>query len=315
MPVDKRAPGDGVKIFITGASGYIGGSIAASLVAAGHEVLGLVRSEDKAARLRQAGIEPVPGSLADSAAVKAAAARADAVINAADSDESLVVHALLEALAGSGKPLIHTSGSSVVADRAAGEHSAAVFNEDTPCEPLPERLLRLAIERMVLAASHRGIRSVVIRPTLIYGRGRGLNPHSVQLPRLIEIARRHGVPRHVGRGLNVWSHVHIDDVVDLYLLALERAPACSLFFAENGEASWKSMAAAVGRLLGLGDETKDWPLDEAVAALGIGAVTSYGSNSRVTSVKARRMLGWDPKGPPLIEEIERGCYREDRARA
>jgi nucleoside-diphosphate-sugar epimerase len=302
-----------VKVFMTGATGYIGGSIAAKLIANGHQVLGLVRSEDKAARLKALGIEPVLGALSDSGVVTAAAKRADAVINAANSDESLVVHALIEALAGSDKPLLHTSGSSVVADRALGEYSDAVFNEDTPCEPLPERLMRVEIERVVLRAAHRKIRSVVIRPTLIYGRGHGLNPNSLQLPQLIAVARKHGVPRHVGRGLNVWSHVHIDDVVDLYLLALEKAPASTVFFGENGEASWKDMAAAVGKLLGLGAATKDWPLDEAVQTWGIGAVTSYGSNSRVTSVKARRMLGWAPKGRTLMDEIENGCYRDDAA--
>ena len=81
----------------------------------------------------------------------------------------------------------------------------------------------VAIEKQVLLASQRKIRSVVIRPTLIYGRGHGLNPDSMQLPHLIELAQKFGVARHVGRGLNVWSHVHIDDVVDLYLLALESA--------------------------------------------------------------------------------------------
>ncbi len=164
---------------------------------------------------------------------------------------------------------------------------------------------------MVLAGAQRGIRSVVIRPSLIYGRGRGLNPHSVQLPRLIEIAQKHGVARHVGRGLNIWSHVHIDDVVDLYLLALTDAPAgASLFFAENGEESWKTMASAVGRLLGFGGEAKEWPAEEALQVLGVSAVTSFGSNSRVRAAKARKLLGWSPKGPPLLEEIERGCYQE-----
>ena len=304
-----------MKVFITGASGYIGGSIAAKLIAGGHQVIGLVRSEDKAARLKAAGIEPVLGALADSAVVKAAAVRVDAVINAANSDESLVVGALLEALAGSGKALIHTSGSSVGADRAVGEYSDLVYNEDTPFEPMPERLQRVALERAILSAVHRKVRSIVIRPTLIYGRGHGLNPNSVQLPQLIDVARKHGGARHVGRGLNVWSHVHIDDVVDFYLLALEKAPASSVFYLENGEASWKDMASAIGMILGFGPATKDWPVDEAVRALGIGAITSFGSNSRVRADKARMMLGWKPKGRPLMDEIANGCYAADAARA
>ena len=119
-----------MKVFITGATGYIGGSLARKLVSTGHEVLGLVRSDDKAAKLKAAGIEPVLGSLADFAVIQAAARRADASVNTANSDDSFVAKTLIEALAGSDKPLIHTSGSSVVSDLAAGEYSDAVFNED-----------------------------------------------------------------------------------------------------------------------------------------------------------------------------------------
>lgn len=299
-----------MRVFITGATGYIGGSIAAKLIARGHSISGLVRSDDKAAQLKTRGIEPVRGTLADIPTIAAAAEAADAVINAANADDSFSVGAIIKGLAGSNKPFIHTSGTSVVADRAAGEYSAASFNEDSPFEPLPERLLRVAMDRTVLQSAQSGIRAIVIRPSLIYGRGQGINPHSVQIPQLIALARRHGVARHVGRGLNVWSHVHIDDVVDLYLLALERAPACSLFYAENGEAPWRSLASAIGRLLGLGGATKDWPIEEAVREWGVSAMTSFGSNSRVRADKARRMLGWQPQGPPMLEDVEHGSYRE-----
>ena len=231
---------------------------------AGHTVVGLVRQADKASQLALRGIQPLFGTLADLAKITEAARAADAVINTADADDFLAADTLLNALAGSGKVLIHTSGSSVVSDRAAGECSAAIFQEDSPFDPLPERLLRVAIDRAVLMGAQQKIRSVVIRPSLIYGRGHGLNPHSIQLPRLIELARKYKIARHVGRGLNVWSHVHIDDLVDLYLLALDQAPPGSLFYAENGEASWKAMASAVGRRLGFGAETLDWPIDEAV---------------------------------------------------
>lgn len=301
-----------MQIFVTGASGYIGGSIAVKLIANGHRVTGLVRSEEKAARLRAIGVEPVVGTLSDLTLIAGAASRADAAINTANSDEYGAVHELVKALANSGKTLIHTSGTSVIADRAAGEYSGVIFNEDTPFEPLPERMQRVAIDRIVLGAARRGMRAVVIRPSLIYGRGRGLNPNSLQIPRLIELAKKYGIARHVGAGLNVWSHVHIDDVVDLYVRALETAPpGASVFYAENGEASWKSMASAIGHMLGLGGETKDWPIEEALRELGPGALTSYGSNSRVRSLKARKMLGWDPKGMPLFDEIEHGCYRAD----
>jgi nucleoside-diphosphate-sugar epimerase len=303
-----------MRIFITGATGYIGGSVAAKLTERGHAVAGLVRSPDKAAQLKARGIEPVLGTLADFDILAQAAQSADAVINAANADDSFSVDAIVNGLAGSGKPFIHTSGTSVVSDRAAGEYSDAVFNEDSPFEPLPERTMRVAIDCTVLKSAQRGIRSIVIRPSLIYGRGHGLNPDSIQIPHLIDLARKHGIARHVGRGLNVWSHVQIDDVVDLYLLALAEAPPCSLFYAENGEASWKSLASAIGRLLGYGGETRDWPIDEAVLEWGPGAITSYGSNSRVRSLKARKMLGWSPGGPPLLDDVEHGSYRASRSR-
>ena len=159
-------------------------------------------------------------------------------------------------------------------------------------------------DRQVLLATQRGVRPVVMRPSLIYGRGRGLNPNSLQLPTLIKVARQFGVPRHVGRGLNVWSHVHIDDVVEAYVLAIAHAPAGSLFYLENGEASWRDMARAIGQALGLGEETREWPLSDAVRSLGPGALTSYGSNSRVRSFKARKMLGWQPSGPDLFQVIQ-----------
>jgi nucleoside-diphosphate-sugar epimerase len=299
---------------MTGASGYIGGSVAAKLLDIGHSVVGLVRSQDKASRLKQRGIQPLIGTLADLKEIAEAARAADAVINTANADDFLVADTLLKALAGSGKPFIHTSGTSVVSDRAAGEFSDAVFHEDSPFDPVPERLLRVAVDRAVLMGSRDKIRAVVIRPSLIYGRGRGLNPNSVQLPRLIELARKHQVARHVGRGLNVWSHVHIDDLVDLYLLTLGEVPAGSLFYAENGEASWKTMASAVGRLLGFGSETKDWPIEDAIREWGTNAFTSFGSNSRVSALKARKMLGWAPEGRPLLEDIETGSYADARQR-
>lgn len=298
-----------MRVLIVGATGYIGGSVAAKLLERGHTIVGLARSQEKAAQLRTHGIAPLLGTLADFNIIVEAARSADAVVNAANADDTFSVDAIIHGLAGSGKPFIQTSGSSVVSDRAAGEYSNAIFNEDTPIEPLPERMLRVAIDRNVLKSAQRGIRSIVIRPSLIYGRGHGLNPNSIQIPRLIALARKHGVARHVGRGLNVWSNVHIDDVVDLYLLALADAPSCSLFYAENGEASWKSLASAISRLLGYSGDTTDWPIDEAVREWGVGAITSYGSNSRVRALKARKMLGWDPKGVPMLEDVEKGSYR------
>jgi nucleoside-diphosphate-sugar epimerase len=298
-----------MKVFVTGATGYIGGSVSTKLLEAGHDVLGLARSEEAAAALKKRGIEPVAGDLNAYTPFIEVTKRVDAVINAANSDNAFVAHALLDGLKGSGKTLIQTSGSSVVGAYDNGEASDDTFDEDSAFTPQPEKAMRVAIDNQVLAAAKDGLRTIVIRPTLIYGPGIGVTSTSVQLPKLIDVAKKHGVPRHVGRGLNIWGHVHIADVVDLFLLALEKAKPGSTFYAENGEANFKSVTQSIGRMLGLGDTTKDWPIGEAVEGLGPGAYLSFGSNSRVRGKRSRE-LGWTPKGGALFDEIERGVYKE-----
>ncbi len=298
-----------MKVFVTGATGYIGGSVSTKLLENGHEGIGLARSAEAAVALKKRGIEPLTGDINAYTPFVEAVKRVDAVINAANSDNAFVVHALLTGLRGTGKTLIQTSGSSVVGKYDNGEASDDTFDEDTPFTPQPEKAARVAIDHAVLAVAKENVRAIVIRPTLIYGRGIGVPSTSVQLPKLIDVARKHGVPRHVGRGLNIWGHVHIADVADLYLLALEKAQAGSLFYAENGEANFKSVAQSIGRMLGLGDKTQDWPIGEAVEGLGPGAYLSFGSNSRVRGVQSRA-LGWQPKGRALFDEIEHGVYAE-----
>jgi nucleoside-diphosphate-sugar epimerase len=294
-----------VKVLVVGATGYIGGSVASKLLSAGHGVLGLTRTEEGAGKLAALGIEPVIGSLTSFALLADTARRVDAVINAANADDPYVVEAILPALEGTGKSFIQTSGSSVIADRAAGEPSDLVFHEDTPSEPLPERQGRVAIDRLALSYGQRGVRSVVIRPTLIYGAGLGVHKESIQVPRMLALAKAKGVPLHIGRGLNIWSNVHIDDVSELYCLALDKAPPGSLFYAENGEASMREVAEAIGRLLGNGGRAESWPMEEALKEWGVSAHASFASNSRVSALKAKAMLDWRPSRPPLLDEIAR----------
>jgi nucleoside-diphosphate-sugar epimerase len=275
-------------------------------------VIGLARTAEAADALKRRGIEPIAGDLNAYTPVVEAAKRADAVINAANSDNPFVVHALFDGLKGSGKTLIQTSGSSVVGTYDNGEPSERILDEDTSFTPEAEKAGRVAIDHAVLGAKE--IRGIVIRPTLIYGRGIGVAATSIQLPKLIDIARKAGVPGHVGRGLNVWSNVHIADVVDLFLLALGKAEPGSLFYAENGEASFKSVAQSIGRMLGLGERTKSWSTGEAVDVLGPGAYLSFGSNSRVRGRRARA-LGWMPTQGTLADEIERGIYAEMHGRS
>ena len=299
-----------MKIFMTGASGYIGGTVADSLIKAGHAVAGLARSEDAAAKLRAHRMEAVRGDLGSHSLVRNAARGADAVINCANAEDPFVVAAILEGLAGSGKAFLHTSGTSVVGDKVAGKLSPKVFHEDTPLDPLPEKIQRVAVHRSVLASAAQGVRSVVLCPGLIYGEGRGANPDSIQVPTLIRQAIKSGVPRYVGEGENVWSTVHIEDVADAYLLALDGARAGSFFFIENGEASLKSIVASIGRLLGGERAAEGWSVDEAIAEWGPMAVWfSLGGNSRVNADKLRSMLGWKPRGADLVHEIEQGWYR------
>ena len=298
-----------MKVFVTGATGYIGGSLSTKLLQIGHEVFGLARSDDAAAALKKRGIEPLAGDINAYTPIVEATKRVDAVVNAANADNAFIVHALLTGLRGTGKTLIQTSGSSVVGKYDNGQASEDTFDENTPFKPQPEKAMRVAIDEGVLAAAKEGVRSVVIRPTLIYGRGIGVNSVSAQLPRLIDVAKKAGVPRHVGPGTNRWGNVHIADVVALYLLALEKAPAGSLYYAENGEASFKQIAQSIGRMLGLGDKTQDWPIGEAVEGLGPGAYLSFGSNSRVRAVESRK-LGWKPTQDTVFDEIEKGVYAE-----
>jgi nucleoside-diphosphate-sugar epimerase len=298
-----------MKIFITGASGYIGGSIAAALTAAGHEVSGLARSPTTAEALAQRGIVPVRGTLDDAEVLAQAARAADVTVNAASADHRAAAEAMLAALAGTGKTFLHTSGSSIVGTRARGELSEAVFDEDTVLTPSPARVARVAIDAMVRNARNDGVRSMVIAPSLIYGRGHGLNPHSIQVPWLIALAKKYGVARHIGPGENRWSNVHIDDLVSLYGLAIDKAPAGAFYFAENGEASMRELCEAISRMLGFGGRTEPMTVEEAAAEWGEGpANDTMGSNSRVRARRARTELGWSPGAPSLIEEIERGCY-------
>ncbi len=298
-----------MKVFCTGASGYIGGSIAAALVANGHQVRGLVRSAEGAEKVRALGIAPVTGTLDDAAILAAEARAADAVINAASADHRNAAMALLGALDGSGKVFIHTSGSSIVGTRAAGNRVDEVFDETTPFTPSPARAARVALDKEILAYGSKGVRAAIVCPTLIYGDGHGAKVDSVQVPWLIRTARKHGVAKHYGPGENIWSNVHIDDLVDLYLRVLKDAPAGAFYFAENGENSMRELCAAISRMLGLGGTTQAMSLAEATAEWGDGAAQdTMGSNSRVRAARARKELGWSPQGRALLDEIANGCY-------
>jgi len=293
-----------MRIFVTGASGYIGGSVAAALRGAGHRIVGLYRSPHKAQQAQALGIEAASGALEDGALLARLARDADAVIHAADADHRAAVESILDALAGSGKPFIHTSGSSIVGDQAWGEASGKIYDDETPFTPGPGRAARVAVNQRVLAAARDEVRAAVVSPSLIYGPGRGAHRESIQVPRLAALARKSGIARHVGRGENLWSNVHIDDLVDLYLRVLEKAPAGASYYAANGECSMRRLCEAISRALGWDGRTQGMSKDEAIAEFGAGpAAYTYGSNSRVRATRARRELGWAPRHDALLETI------------
>lgn len=292
-----------MSIFITGANGFIGGAVASTLIADGHNVRGLVRDKAKADAVAGRGIDPVIGSLDDSALLQAEARASEGVVNAANSGHRGAVEALIAGLGCGGKPFIHTSGSSVVADKAMGEPSDRIFFEETPIEPELERVERVAIDRLVLNAT--GIRSVVLCNTMIYGNALGVPAQSVQIPALVNQAKASGVARYIGRGLNRWSNVHIADVAALYALAVAKAPAGSFMYVESGEEALGEVVKAIATRLHLGS-AQSWPAAQAIEAWGREKATfSLGSNSRVRGKAAVELLGWAPEHRSITDWIAR----------
>ncbi len=280
-----------MRIFLTGANGYIGGAVATALVAGGHKVRGLVRDQAKAEAVAAHGVDAVIGSLDDAVLLREEARAAEAVVNAASSDHRGAVEALLAGLAGSGKAFIHSSGSSIVADLAMGEPSNRIFAEGDAVAPLADKAARVAIDRLVLAAP--GVRSVVLCNTMIYGHAVGPRAQSVQIPALTRQAKTSGVARYIGRGLNRWSNVHIADVAALYPLALAKAPAGTFIYVESGEESLGEIVRAIAAKLHFGP-AQSWSAEQAIGFWGRAtAVYSLGSNSRVRG-QAAAALGWMP---------------------
>ena len=293
-----------MRIFVTGASGYIGGSVALRLSKKGHNVTGLVRSKDRAKQVKAMGIIPIMGTLDDLDILTKAAQDADAVVNAADAEHLKSAETLVSALSWTRKTLIHTSGSSIVADLSEGKGGGTIYNEDTQFTVLPGRANRVAINKLVLEAKDQGVRTVVIAPTLIYGQGIGVNPHSIQIPWLVDLAKKHKCARHIGPGLNVWSNVHICDLVDLYVLALEKAPAGSFYYAENGSNSMHEICQRINEIECFSGEPQEMTIEQASKIWGAGpAHYTMGSNSHVQAKRARTELDWAPNQPPILDDM------------
>jgi nucleoside-diphosphate-sugar epimerase len=290
-----------MKVFLTGATGYIGSAIADRLRAAGHEVVGLARSDAAATKLKTAGISAVMGDFSDPKTVGAAARAVDGVISTATTyspaADGPAIEAILSGLFGTNKPFIYTSGI-----WSHGDTGGRVVDETSPPKPAELVKWRQSVEERVLEGAKRGIRSVVIRPAIVYGRGGGIPAG------FVESALKDGAAQYVGTGENRWPFVHVDDLAHLYLLALEKAPPGTLLLGVSGPSRRvREVAAAASRGVGAGGKTTAVPLEQAREKLGAYA-DALVLDQQASGKRAEQLLGWRPYRPDVLEDIERGSY-------
>jgi nucleoside-diphosphate-sugar epimerase len=298
-----------MKVFLTGATGYIGSSVAEALQKAGHQVTGLARSRESAEKLRKRGIEQHAGDMRDKESLRAAARRADSVIHAASpSDASsaeadnLTLDAILGEIKGTNKPFVYTSGIWVL-----GDTGGKLADESFPLHPAALVAWRVVCEQRVLASGSDGILSSIIRPAIVYGGGGGI-PGS-----FVQAARDKGAVTFVGDGENHWPGVHIDDLADLYVRTLEKAPGGSLFHAAQGEArKVREVALAAAEAAGRPGKIIPWPLEAARKTLGPYA-DALALDQKISAEKAHRILNWQPKQAPLLDDLRHGSYKASAA--
>jgi nucleoside-diphosphate-sugar epimerase len=287
-----------MRVFVTGATGFIGSALIPELINAGHKVLGLTRSDAGAKSLAAAGAEVHRGSLEDLESLKSGAAKSDAVIHLAfvhdfskfqencETDRR-AIEALGSALAGSDRLLIATSGTLLVAPgRLATE-------EDAPTGTIP----RLTTAEEAAALAGPGVRICVVRLPQVHDQNKqGLVTY------LIDIAREKGVSAFVGDGMNRWSAAHLSDTARLYRLALEKGSAgCYHAVAEEG-VPVRDIAEVIGRRLKLPVVAKT----PAEAAEHFGTMGGFAAlDGAASSALTRERLGWRPVGPGLIADLER----------
>jgi nucleoside-diphosphate-sugar epimerase len=291
-----------MRVFVTGASGWIGSAIVPELIGAGHQVLGLARSDSSAAAITAAGAEVLRGDLDDLDTLRAGATGSDAVIHVAFTHdfarlehsiqaEGRAIETLGAALEGSGKPLAVASGTP-----ARPGHVATERDQTVPGGPMAGRAAN-AIAALDTAA--RGVRASIVRlPRSVHGDG---DRHGF-IARLIAIARDKGVSGYVGDGSNRWPAVHVLDAAHLFRLAVEQAPAGSVLHAVGDEGvPGRDIAGVIGRHLDL--PTASVPAED-FGFLGQVLAIDQPASSALT----QELLDWHPVQPGLIEDMDKGHY-------
>ena len=294
-----------MRVFLTGANGWIGSVVARDLLDAGHSVVGLVRSKEKADALAKGGIVPLVGSLGDPDVLREGALDADGIIHTAfgldmskieklAEEERRAIETFGEALAGSDRPIIVTGGVGVRPSRDA-------FSEEERPPVIPE--FPRASEQTAFALAERGLRASVVRnPRSVHGQGEG---HGF-VPMLAAIAREKGVSAYVGDGENLWPSVHRLDAARVYRLAVERAGRGEAFHAVAEEGvPFKLIAEAIGRQVGV--SARSLTPEEAEAHFG-GLAMWVAGNGPASGRQTRTTLGWKPEQIDLISDIERSDY-------
>ncbi|SHF99022.1 Nucleoside-diphosphate-sugar epimerase [Kaistia soli DSM 19436] len=291
-----------MRVFVTGATGNIGSRVVVDLIAAGHQVIGLCRSDEKAPALAATGAEVYRGSIADPNSLKEGAARSDGVIHLAFNhdfsrfvqnceDDRVVIQTLGSVLAGSDRPLVITSGTPIantVPGEPAREGNPIVSSAHHP---------RAASEEAAAAVAASGVNVSVVRLPQVH------DPVTQGLiTNAIAAYRARGVCFYIGDGLNRWPAAHVVDVARLYRLAIERAEPNAKYHAVAEEGvSTRSIATTIGERLGL--PTQSVPVEEAADYFGWLASLA-GLDMPASSAWTRQTLGWEPTGPSLIADLE-----------
>src|SRR3569833_1080387 len=303
-----------MRIFVAGATGYVGSAIVSELLQASHEVVGLARSDASAATLARAGIAVHRGDLGDLDSLRSGAAMADGVVFAANqlfsetTDSAARARGELNAVEAIGSELEQTGKPFVVTSGVIGRTPGQVLTEETPAVPNAVTGLRLPVETSVLALGGRGVRSSSVRlaPT-VHGRGGARGFVSM----LIGIARAKGVSAFVGEGADRWSSVHRRDAAVLFRLAVESAPPGTPVHAVAEEGvRFRDIAEAIGRQLKL--PAVSLTAEEASGHFGLLAPLVSLDNP-TSSALTRDRFGWVPAHPGLIADIENGHYFKDAA--